>query len=162
MLKRGAEKIVINTAAHRERSLISRLSAEFGSQSVVVSIDVKRNWFGRCGVVTNHAIEKTPIAPEDWAVQVEQLGAGEILLTSVDRDGTFSGYDTEMTTKVVSSVSVPVIACGGAGKLEDVRSVVNDAGASAAAAGSLFVFRSSQRAVLINYPGREILDGLFS
>ena len=95
-------------------------------------------------------------------MEAQRLGAGEILLTSVDRDGTFSGYDIEATSQVVSSIEIPVIACGGAGNLSHVRQVVLDGGASAAAAGSLFVFRGAARAVLVNYPDRETLDHLFA
>lgn len=161
IFRRGAEKVVINTATHQNPELITELANEFGSQSVVVSIDCKRNWLGQYQVVTRQARTRTRKTPEAWANEVERLGAGEILLTSVDRDGCFSGYDIELTTRVVSSVDIPVIACGGAGNLEHIRQVVREGGASAAAAGSLFVFQGAQRAVLVNYPDRGILDQLF-
>jgi cyclase len=161
IFRRGAEKVVVNTAAHQNPELIRELADEFGSQSVVVSIDCKRKWLGQYQVVTKQGRTNTRKKPEGWAIEVERLGAGEILLTSVDRDGLFSGYDIELTSKVVSSVDIPVIACGGAGKLEHIRDVVRESGASAGAAGSLFVFQGPHRAVLINYPEREILDQLF-
>jgi cyclase len=100
--------------------------------------------------------------PADWARLAEQSGAGEILLTSVDRDGTFAGYDHELIREVASATRIPVIASGGAADLADMRRAVRDSGANAAAAGSLFVYRNARRGVLINYPDRALLEELFT
>ncbi len=162
ILGRGAEKIVLNTSSLRRPDLISELAAVFGSQSIVVSIDCKRKVFGGWSVLTNSGREKTRWTPQSWAREAERLGAGEILLTSVDQDGTFAGYDLALVQSVVECVGLPVIACGGAGSLEHVQQVITDAGASAAAAGSLFVFQGAHRAVLVNYPSRDRLDDLIA
>jgi len=160
LFRRGAEKVVVNTAACRDPELVSRLASAFGSQSVVASIDCKRKWQGGWRVLTCHGREKTAWEPEAWAVELEKRGAGEIMLTSIDQDGTFKGYDVELTRTVVNAVDLPVIACGGAGNLEHVNQALNDGGAMAAGAGSLFVFQGSNRSVLVNYPGRGKLDAL--
>ena len=128
--------------------------------SVVASIDCKRKWQGGWRVLTCHGREKTAWEPEAWAVELEKRGAGEIMLTTIDQDGTFKGYDVELTRTVVNAVDLPVIACGGAGNLEHVNQALNDGGAMAAGAGSLFVFQGSNRSVLVNYPGRGKLDAL--
>ncbi len=157
---RGAEKVIVNTASLARPELITELAETFGSQSVVVSIDCKCKWRGGWAVYTNNAREKTRWAPEEWAMEAAALGAGEIMLSSIDQEGTFEGYDLELTKKVVQSVDIPVIAVGGAGDLKHMREAVKEAGASAAAAGSLFVFQGSHRAVLVNYPERKQLDDL--
>ena len=162
IFRRGAEKVVINTSACENPKLIQELSNEFGAQSIVVSIDVRKNWLGGYQVTSTQARVSTNKNPIEWAKTVQSHGAGEILLTSVERDGTFSGYDLQLTKSVASAVDIPVIACGGAGSLEHAREVVLQGKAAAAAAGSLFVFQGSHRAVLVNYPKRELLDQLFT
>ena len=162
IFRRGAEKVVINTSACENPMLISELSSEFGAQSIVVSIDVKRKWLGGYKVACRQARVSTSKNPIEWAKAAQAYGAGEILLTSVERDGTFLGYDLPLVSSVASAVDIPVIACGGAGSLAHAREVVLRAGAAAAAAGSLFVFQGSHRAVLVNYPKRELLDQLFT
>jgi cyclase len=148
----GAEKIVLNTAALADLTLVSRAAGVFGSQSVVVGIDVRRGLLGGY-TVHAHAGGAVPrLAVEDYARAAEQAGAGEILLTSVDRDGMMAGYDLELLRRVTSAVGIPVVACGGAGSLAHLAEAVLDGGASAAAAGSLFVFQGRHKAVLINYP----------
>ena len=151
----GVEKVALNTAAQREPGLVRRAAERFGSQSVVASLDVKRGWFGAYEVCTDGATKGTGLKPGDAAARLEDEGAGEILLTAVDRDGTMQGYDLKLVEEVARRVKVPVVACGGAGSLSDVRAVVRDAGASAAAAGSMFVFQGPHRGVLINYPPYE-------
>lgn len=158
----GAEKVVLNTAAVRDKNLVQRVAEHFGSQSLVVSIDVKNAMVGKKKqVVAAGGREKTGMDPVAWAQQAVALGAGELIVTSVDREGTFKGYDRTLTRSITEAVSVPVIALGGAASIEDMREVIQEDGAAAAAAGSLFVYRSSMRAVLINYPGREELDEMF-
>jgi cyclase len=127
----------------------------------VVSIDVKRSLLGRYEVVTRNAGRKSGLDPIEWARRAADLGAGEVLLTSVDRDGTQKGYDLALLRQVTEAVSVPVIASGGAGSLDDFRAAVREAGASAVAAGSLFVFHGKHRAVLITYPDYRELAKVF-
>ncbi|MGI8602768.1 MAG: AglZ/HisF2 family acetamidino modification protein [Verrucomicrobiales bacterium] len=161
ILGNGAEKAVINSAVHYRPALITEAANLFGSQSVVVSVDVKRGWLGKLEVVVNGGRQRTGADPISYARRAVELGAGELLVTSVDRDGTFEGYDLPLISQICSAVSVPVVACGGAGQLDDLRLVVTEAGASAAAAGSLFVYQGPHRAVLINYPDRHVLDEMF-
>jgi cyclase len=153
----GVEKISINNAACSNPALVKEAADIFGSQSVIVSIDVKKNIFGKYEIVVAGGAKGTGMDPVDWAKRVQDLGAGEILLNSVNCDGMMNGYDIDMIKKICQAVSVPVIVCGGAGKAEDFRQA-QDAGASAVAAGSMFVFFGKNRAVLINYPSPEELS----
>ncbi|MFC1584836.1 AglZ/HisF2 family acetamidino modification protein [Fibrobacterota bacterium] len=162
LLSAGAEKVCINTAALEDPSLISRAADMFGSQSIVISIDAGKGWKGTYRVYSHSGRRKTKMDPSAWAREAEALGAGEILLTSIDREGTGRGYDRELTASVSERVNVPVIANGGAGNISDVAEVVNKGNASAAAAGSLFVFHGRLKAVLINFPSKEELKDLFS
>jgi cyclase len=157
----GAEKVVLNTAAWRDPDLVRKVAEHFGSQSVVVAIDVKKGMFGKTGVLVGCGREKTGQSPVEWAQEAVARGAGELMITSMDREGSFEGYDRELVRTVAGAVPVPVIAQGGAGSVEEMREVIQSDGAAAAAAGALFVYRSKQRAVLINYPSREDLDERF-
>jgi cyclase len=158
----GIEKVALNTAAVENQSIISAASKEFGAQSVIVSIDAKRRMFGGYQVCTHGGRKATGIDPVDHARRMEQEGAGEILLNSIDRDGTKGGYDIELVRRVSGAVGIPVVACGGAGTLEDLGRVVREGGASAAGAGSLFVFQGRHRAVLISYPTQQELRTVFA
>lgn len=158
LFKLGVEKVAINTQALRNPSLIERAAESFGSQSIVVSIDAKKNLFGKYRVFMHGGRKSAKIDPVSFAKQMEAAGAGELLLNSIDRDGTGQGYDLELIRTVSESVRIPVIACGGAGKLDDFSEAVKDAGASAVAAGSLFVFQGPHRAVLITYPATSELE----
>jgi len=129
---------------------------------VVASVDVKRRWIGGRECVTRSATQSTKRAPAELARAMEGAGAGELLLTSVAHDGKMEGYDLELIKEVTAAVSVPVIACGGAGKLDDLRRAVREGGASAASAGSLFVYQGKHKAVLVNFPSQEVRDRLFS
>lgn len=154
LLRAGAEKVSLNTSAVECPRLIREVAEVFGSQSITVSIDYRRDWWGRPWVVTRSGTKRTRWEPVRWAVEVQKLGAGEILITSVDRDGTGKGYDLEMIRAIATAVDLPVIACGGAGSTADLRRA-REAGAAAVAAGSLFVFMGRHRAVLVNYPTVE-------
>jgi cyclase len=156
LFKSGIEKVSINTATHEQPKLLETAARTFGSQSIVASIDVKKTLFGRNVVVSHGGRKKQATDVVEWAKTVERAGAGEILLNSVDRDGTQSGYDLELVRQVTSAVRIPVIACGGAGKVEHFAEAIRS-GASAVAAGSLFVFHGPHRAVLITYPERAEL-----
>lgn len=156
LLKAGYEKVAINSALHDNPRLIEAAVKIFGSQAIVASIDVKKGFLGKYAVVSHSARRKHGADPAAWAQAAERAGAGEILLTSVDRDGTREGYDTELVRKVTSAVRIPVVASGGAGRVQHFAEAI-DAGASACAAGSLFVFHGPHRAVLITYPERAEL-----
>ncbi len=162
ILYAGAEKVSINTAAVENPVLIKEAANLFGSQSVVVSIDVKKKrWGGGYNVYTHTGSKRTELDPVHWAIQAVELGAGEILLNSIDRDGTMQGYDLDLIGQVARAVDVPVIVCGGAGKVEDFGEAVH-CGASAVAAGSMFVFHGRKRAVLINFPTSGQLESVLN
>jgi cyclase len=158
----GVEKVIINSHADVNPNLIEEAAEVFGSQSIVVSIDARRNVWGRYEVCTAGGKRKTGRDPAMFAAEMASMGAGEIMLTSIDRDGTFSGYDLQLLRKVTGAVQVPVVACGGAGRIEDFALAVRDGGASAVAAGSLFVFHGPHRAVLITYPPISELERALS
>ncbi|HEX6860408.1 MAG TPA: AglZ/HisF2 family acetamidino modification protein [Caulobacteraceae bacterium] len=147
----GVEKVAVTTAAVERPELIEEMAGAFGSQSVIVGIDVKRNWRGKPKVFTRSGTRDTGLDPVALAKAAAERGAGEILVNAIDRDGVGGGYDLPLIAELSAAVGVPVVACGGAGSLADARKAI-DAGASAAAAGSLFVFKGPHRAVLINYP----------
>jgi cyclase len=136
----GADKVAINTAAFERPKLIEEAARQFGAQCIVVSIDALRHEDGRLEVMTRCGTQRTGKDPLEWAKQAEASGAGEILLTSVDRDGTFKGYDVALTRAVSDAVRVPVIASGGCGNYEDMAEVLRDGGAAAVAAASIFHF----------------------
>jgi cyclase len=160
IIARGVEKVVLNSAAF-ERGLIEAIVAQLGSSGVVVSIDARRRWLGGYRHVTHNATRSSGMSPVEAARLARDRGAGEIMINSVDRDGTMEGFDTELVRQVVQAVDVPVIACGGAGKVSHFLDVVRASGASAAAAGSLFVFQGVHRAVLITFPSDAALHALF-
>jgi cyclase len=153
----GIEKIIINTAAYTNPKLIEQIAKIYGSQSVVVAIDVKKDFFGKKRPFIKSGTKKIKTEVRQWAKTIENYGAGEILLTSIVNDGTYKGYDFELIDNVAKTVDIPVIANGGASSIEDFAKVVINYNASACAAGSFFVFASANRGVLINYPEQKIL-----
>ncbi len=155
----GVEKVAINTAALDNPDLIRAAAKEFGSQSIVVSLDVKKSFFGGYSVYSQRGTTDRKISPFDHVKLVEDLGAGEIFLNSVDQDGVREGYDLDLLKKICQIVTIPVIACGGAGELTHFKAAA-DAGASAVAAGSFFVFYGKHRAVLITYPESSQIEQL--
>lgn len=159
VLSLGFEKVVLNTALLRDMSIVERAAERCGGQSVVAAVDVKKDLFRRVRVYEHGSRRCVDRHPVDLALLAQQAGAGEIIVTSVDREGTGLGYDTELVRSMARAVSVPVIANGGAGKIPDLADAV-DAGASAVAAGSLFVFHGPHRAVLITYPNRSVITSL--
>jgi cyclase len=161
LFKAGAEKAVINTGAVKHAGLIEDAARYFGSQSIIVSIDVKQGLFKQQGVYIRDGREKTRLNPVDWARRAADLGAGEILINSMDRDGMMTGYDLDLIRQVSDAVPVPVIACGGAGSLEDFRQGFEQGRAHALAAGSLFVYHGPRKAVLVNYPSKTDISELF-
>lgn len=156
----GVEKVVLQSAALENPRILTELAARFGSQSIVVSIDVKRDWLGRLRLWSSSARRNLTA---DWQTVMKELvsaGAGEVLLNSVDRDGMQKGYDLELIKSASTILDVPLVALGGAGELQHLFEAVQ-AGASAVAAGSLFVLQGPHRAVLISYPGYAALEELF-
>ena len=151
----GFEKVIVNTAAYKDRNLIPALSKYFGVSTIVGSIDVTRNWYGRQEVRIRGGTEKIPFTPEGWARELESQGVGEILINSIDNDGELCGYDIDLISRISDEVSVPVVASGGARNLDDVDAAIRIGGASAAAAGAMFVFHGKHRAVLIKYPTEQ-------
>jgi cyclase len=140
LLKCGADKVSVNSAAIKNPELISEAASKFGSQCVVVAIDAKKNESGNYEIFTHGGKKPTGIDAIEWAKKVTALGAGEILLTSMDKDGTKSGYDLELIKKITSQISIPVIASGGVGNLEHLAEGLK-AGASAVLAASIFHFK---------------------
>lgn len=159
VLAAGIEKVVIGTAAWERPGLVTEASQRFGAQAIVASVDVRRV-DGVAGVWVRNASIPTGADPAAYATRMESLGAGELLLNAVDRDGTMAGYDLELIREVSAAVGVPVIACGGAATRDDLVGPIS-AGASAVAAGSLFVFQGASRAVLVNFPERQQIEALF-
>lgn len=156
----GVEKIAVNSMAIDRPQLLTELSLELGASSVVAAIDIKRDLFGRERVFHPGQRRLTKLDPVAHAKAVVAAGAGEIFLNDVDRDGRYSGFNAKLIERISTAVNVPVIACGGASNLSDMREAIK-AGASAAAAGSMFVFYGPHRAVLINYPDYTSVRELF-
>lgn len=155
----GVEKIVLNSVLASDPGIIDGLAARFGSQSVVVSIDVADGLFRSRQVRVQNGRQSVRRNPVDFAREMEQRGAGEVLLTSIVKDGTGTGYDCNLIRSVADAVSIPLIANGGAGQLEHFAQAVA-AGASAVAAGSMFVYHGPHRAVLVSYPDRKTLESI--
>lgn len=160
ILKLGAEKLVLNSVLFSNIALVRQIADHAGSQSVVASVDVKKNFWGKYEVYS-HALKKTmSLNLDHFLVQLIEAGAGEILINSVDMDGTMQGLDLALIARLKDKISVPLVACGGAGKIEDLKNGI-EAGADAIAAGSLFVFHGKHKAVLINYPERTKLKQIW-
>jgi cyclase len=163
LLRRGVEKIVINSAACEQPDLIKEAAQKFGSQAVVVSIDVKENFWKRSKAYIRGGKKETKFSPVELAQRAEQLGAGEIMLTSIAREGTFEGYDLDTLKAVSTAVTIPVIANGGAGSIAHFEQAVVNGKSSAVAAGSMFVFAAKGQGVLISYPSEaELEEGFWS
>lgn len=140
LFKSGADKVCINTFAFKNPQLIKDSAKKFGSQAIVVSIDAKKRGNGKYEVFISGGKESTSLDPATWAAEAQRLGAGEILLNSIDKDGSLSGYDLELLKKVVNAVEIPVIVCGGVGKWDHLVEGIKTGGASAASAANIFHF----------------------
>ena len=138
LLLAGADKVSINTAAIKDINFVKEASKKFGTQCMVVAVDAKKTSGGKWEIFTHGGRENTGINAIDFSKQAEENGAGEILLTSMDKDGTKSGYDLELLNKITSAISIPVIASGGAGKLKHLYEAIKTGGASAVLAASIF------------------------
>ncbi len=157
LIKAGVEKVILNTAFHSSEDLVTRAAAIFGSQSVVVCLDFKRNFLGRPGVYSHSGTKRVRDDVVSAAKRAEAAGAGEIILNSISRDGTGLGYDVDTIRRLTEALSIPLIAMGGAGSLEHMQACIAQGHASAVAAGSLFVFKGRHKAVLVSYPSQTEL-----
>ena len=156
----GLEKVIINSEAHHNKQLISEIAKVYGSQAVVGVIDVKKNFWGKNEVVSKSATQKHKYSAIEWAKELENQGVGEIMITSVDKEGTWSGLDIELIQSITNAVNVPVIAHGGAGNLEHLKEAVEKGNASAIGMGSMVVYQKKDFGVLINFPDKKTLDNL--
>jgi cyclase len=163
LYKCGIEKVVLSSAIADGTGLIEAAAARYGVQAVAVCLQVKRSLLGGYGVRAASGTRALSLTPEAAAQMVVAAGAGELIVYAIDRDGSFGGYDLGLLGRVAQAVDVPVVACGGARSVEDFRAAVVEGGCSAVAAGSLFVYQSGNRGVLISYPSQDELKGkLFS
>ncbi len=156
ILSLGVEKIALSSVILDNPKLISEISERVGNQSVVVVLDVKKKLLGnKYEVFTHNGTKKTGKCPIDFAIEIEKLGAGEIVINSIDNDGVMNGYDLNLVEKIKEKISIPFTVLGGAGSVDDIRKLVSKYSVIGAAAGSLFVFKGKYRAVLINYPSPQ-------
>ena len=151
IIAQGAEKVIINTCAVENPKFIREASDNFGSSTIVVCIDVKKKFFSGNVVWSNSGSKSSKYSPKDFAKLIEENGAGEIIIQSINKDGTMSGYDLDLIKEISTTVTIPVVALGGAGNLEHMIEAYKKGFASALAAGSLFVFQGPKKGVLINY-----------
>jgi cyclase len=151
----GFEKIVLNSILFEDITLVDKIASIYGAQSVVGCIDFKKNLFGKFNVYAYSGSKSTGKTPVEWAKFLDDKGVGEIILNNIDKDGTWDGYSLNLITEVSSNVHIPVIACGGAGSVEDFKKAVT-AGASAVAAGSMFVYQKKGMGVLISFPSSSL------
>jgi cyclase len=158
----GAEKVVINTMAAQDPDFIKTAAETFGSSTIAVCMDVKKKHFGREQTWILGGSKPTGMAPVDFAKIMEERGAGELIVQSIDLDGTMKGYDIPLIRKISQAVGIPVVALGGAGSVDDLRRGFKEGYVSGLAAGSLFVYHGPRKAILINYPSRAQLLKLVS
>ena len=161
IINAGAEKVIINTYAVENPDFIKQASDEFGSSTIVISIDVKKKFLGKKQVYTMAGLKATGLNPVDFAKLMQEKGAGEIIINSIENDGQMSGFDLKLIKQISESVEIPVVAIGGASNLLDFEKAVKESYASAVAAGSLFVYHGQRKAVLINYPSNDELKKVF-
>ncbi len=157
----GIEKIALSSVVLQNPIIVTQIAERVGSQSVIVVLDVRKKLFGGYEVYTHNGNKATGINPIKFAQELEELGAGELVINSIDQDGMMKGYDLNLIEKVVEKISIPVTVLGGAGSLKDIETVIEKNGVIGVAAGSLFVFRGPYKAVLINYPNQEEKNYLF-
>ena len=162
ILSAGAEKVILNTSAGLNPAFVKEAADTFGSSTIAISIDVNKKRLRKEQVYIKGGKKGIGEDPVTFAKKMEHLGAGELMITSITQDGTMEGYDLELIKKVSENVTIPVIACGGAGSYDDFKKATNEVHASAVAAGSLFVYHGPRRAVLINYPSRQELIQIFT
>ena len=157
----GVEKIALSSAVLQNPDLITKIGEKVGAQSVIVVLDVKKKLFGGYEVFTHNGKKSTGINPFKFVEEAQNLGAGEIIINSIDQDGVMQGYDMSLIEKVREKISLPLTVLGGAGSLDDIQEVISKHQIIGVAAGSLFVFKGVYKAVLINYPTREEKEKLY-
>jgi imidazole glycerol-phosphate synthase subunit HisF len=157
IFKMGFEKIAINSYAFENPNFITQLADSFGSQAIIGSIDVRKSFWGEQQVYGIAGKKNMKKNPAEWAIELEKFGAGEILITSIDNEGSWEGFDYELVKQITKAVTIPVIAHGGAGRIDHIRKVVNEAGASAVAIGSMVVYQKKKMGVLVNFPDKHEL-----
>jgi len=162
VFKLGFEKVIINQYALMNPNFITEASNYFGSQSILVAVDVIMDKHGEYKVFDHVKKKASKLCPVTYAEQIAKLGAGEIIVYSVDNDGKMNGYDLKLTKHISEAVNVPVVALGGAGKIEHLLEVIENAGASAAGAGSMFIYRMPHKAVLISYPSKVEIEKILN
>ena len=160
IFKIGFEKVVINSNSFINLNLISEISNYFGAQSVVGSLDTRRSFLGNSKVYSHHGSVKQNYNAISWAKKLEEAGVGELLITSIDREGSWNGYDIELIESISKTVQVPVIANGGCGSIQHIGEVVKKSGASACAIGSMVVYQKKDMGVLVNFPDQVELAGV--
>ncbi|MBC6401786.1 MAG: imidazole glycerol phosphate synthase subunit HisF [Ekhidna sp.] len=158
ILSIGFEKVVLNTILFENPEEVKKISEHFGRQSIIGSIDVKKDFFEKYHVYSVDGSKKHKIDPVEWAVALEDLGAGELLVTSMNQEGTWKGYDVDILRKIHNAVEIPVIANGGAGSIDHIGKVINSQSANAIALGSMIVYQAKNKGVLVNFPDRTKLD----
>lgn len=161
LFKLGVEKVILNSAAQLDNNLIKKASQKFGNQSITISVDVKKDFWGKRKIYTHSGSKKQQIDLVAFLKIAEDSGAGEIFINSIDKDGTMSGYDIDLIKEVSGNINLPIVACGGAAKIEDFSLAIK-AGANGVAAGAMFVFQGIHRAVLISYPKYDDLEKLMN
>jgi len=158
----GIEKIALSSALIQNPKLVTEIAERVGSQSVIVVLDIKKKLLGGYEVYTHNGKKSTGINPIKFAKELERLGAGEIIINSIDQDGMMNGFDLHLIDKIAETISIPMTVLGGAGSISDIKKVIDKHGVIGVAAGSLFVFKGVYKAVLINYPSREEKDLLIN
>ncbi len=161
IIEAGAEKVVLNTIAGEDPGFVRKAADTFGSTTITVCIDVKKDFLGNEKVKIRAGERSLSCNPVQFAGEMEENGAGEIIIQSIDRDGTMTGYDINLIKKISASVSIPVVSLGGAGKFEDLAELNRLVSINGMAAGSLFVYHGERNAILVNYPERKELLNLF-
>lgn len=160
----GIEKVILNSVVAENPKLIEEIAHVYGNQSVVVCLDIKKSWLGKYTLYHFSGQKKSGLSIEEFLKNVTSMGAGEILVQNMDKDGTFGGYDYALINQISSQVNIPVVACGGAQSLLDMKQAVIKGGASAVAAGSFFVYMNNNpSSILVNYPTqKELISEIFS
>lgn len=163
LLAAGAERVVIGSAAVLNPDFISDAAKRFGSSSISICMDVKYNFFGKLRLHYLNGKKVAKLSPLDFAKRMESCGAGEIILQSIDKDGTMSGYDLNVINNIAESVTIPIVALGGAGNINDMFDCFRTTNVNGLAAGSLFIYQGSRRGILINYPdNKTIISGFMN
>lgn len=157
----GIEKIALSSAVIQNPKLITEIADRVGSQSVIVVMDIKKKLLGGYEIYINNGKKATGVNPVKFAEEAQKLGAGEIIINSIDQDGVMKGYDMNLIDKITEKLTIPVTVLGGAGSLQDVKKVIDKHGIIGVAAGSLFVFKGAYKAVLINYPAKKEKEELY-